>query len=161
MRKILFIVLCLMFVGLAAAQDCVLPGDDLQAVLDSGKDLVLKKGHVYEVKKMLRYKTPGQKIYTAEAKHILEYATLRLENPDLLMMIDAGGINGAVLQNVLVDGNRYKLSAPAKRVGDGQPPLLFFGSAKDQKILNNVMISTRTWSTLKIHEGAECESSNV
>jgi hypothetical protein len=157
MGKLLSVVASFIFVGLALAQECVVPGADLQAVLDSGKDLVLKKGHVYGVKNTLRYKTPGQKIYTADAKHILEYATLRIERPDLLTIIDAGGIDGAVLQNVRVDGNRYTLSAPTKEADDGQPPLMFFGAARDQSILHNLLMNTRTWSTLKIHEGDRCE----
>ena len=66
------------------SQDVVLPGDDLQAVLDRGDDLLLKKGSVYEIKKTLKYKAARQKITTKDAQHISEYATLRIADANLL-----------------------------------------------------------------------------
>ena len=137
----------------------VRPGGDLQAVLDSGKNLLLEKNGVYEIPETLRYKFPGQKISTKDAVYISDYATLRITDPNLMMLIDGGQKDKIVLKNVLLDGNRYELGiVPKSEVtgGGGQPPMVFFGGdgAEGQKALNNVFMSTRTWSTLKVHEGA-------
>jgi len=137
----------------------VRPGGDLQAALDSGKDLLLEKNGVYEVTETLKYKFGNQKISTKDAIHISDYATLRISDPNLMLLVDGGGKDSIVLKNVLLDGNRYKLSIVAKKEitgGGGQPPMVIFGGsgAEGQKVLNNVFMSTRTWSTLKVHEGS-------
>lgn len=155
MKRITSTIVFVILAGFLKAADCAKPGDDLQGILDTGRDLVLKKGEVYPLKEGLVYKKPGQKIYTEGAVTVSDYAILRAADPDLLMMINGGHVKGVVLQNVVADGNRYRLSAPAKKHEDGQPPMLFFGAAKDQMIVGNVMMSTRVWSTLKIHEGSD------
>lgn len=135
-----------------------LPGDDLQAILDRGEDLVLQKGAVYEITKTIRYTTKGQKIYTADAIYPSEFATLRLASKDLMMLINAGGVEDAVLERVICDGDRYNLSVVAKpRIGGGgQPALVHFGEkgGDGQIVRNCVFMNTRTWATLKMHEGA-------
>ena len=135
------------------------PGGDLQAVLNSGNDLLLEKKGVYEVTKTLVYKFPNQKISTKDAVRISDYATLRIAAPDLMLLVDGAQKDNIVLENVILDGNRYQLSTVPKTEatgGGGQPPMVFFGGAgaEGQKVLNNVFMSTRTWSTLKVHEGA-------
>jgi hypothetical protein len=135
------------------------PGDDLQAVLDSGKDLVLQKGAVYEIKNTLQYKFPNQKITTKDAIYISDYARLRIGDPNLMRLIDGARLAGIVLQHVILDGNRYRHSIVPKTGitgGGGQPPMVVFGGrgADGQKALNNVFMSTRTWSTLKVNGGA-------
>jgi len=137
----------------------VRPGGNLQAVLDSGNDLLLEKKGVYEVTETLVYKFPNQKISTKDAVRISDYATLRIANPNLMLLVDGAQQDNIVLKNVLLDGNRYRLSTVAKNEvsgGGGQPPMVFFGGdgAEGQKALDNVFMSTRTWSTLKVHEGA-------
>ncbi len=47
----------------------VKPGEDLQAILDKGEDLVLQMGAMYPISQTLQYKKPGQKIYTQDAKY--------------------------------------------------------------------------------------------
>jgi len=150
------------------SQDVVLPGEDLQAVLDKGDDLLLKKGGVYEIKETLKFRFPYQKITTKDAEHISEYATLRIADPNLLQLIDSAQQNYVVLEKVILDGNRYSLGTVAKKVttgGGGQPPMVFFGShdTGDQKVINRVFgqkvvdcvfMSTRTWSSLQVREGA-------
>ncbi|HDS83972.1 MAG TPA: hypothetical protein ENN97_02070 [Phycisphaerales bacterium] len=136
------------------------PGGDLQAVLDSGKNLLLEKGALYEITETLVYKFPGQKISTHDAVYVSDYATLRIACPDLMLLIDGARQDNIVLENVILDGNRYRLSTVDKGQttgGGGQPPLVFFGNdgAVGQKALNNVFMNTRTWATLKVHEGAE------
>jgi hypothetical protein len=136
----------------------VKPGADLQAVLDTGDDLVLKPGCVYEITETLRYKKIGQKIYTENAELPGQYATLKIVDKDLMMLINAGGVKGAVLEHVTLDGNRYSMSVvPKPKIGGGgQPALVHFGgdNGDDQIVRECVFMSTRTWSTLKMHEGA-------
>ena len=143
---------------LCPGQTAVRPGDSLQAALDNGKDLLLQTGAVYELRETLRYTRPGQKILTPGVRTIADYATLRIADTNLMALIHAGGVSGAVLRNVIVDGNRYGVSTVLKtgEGGGGQPPLVFFGGAGaiDQQVCGNVMMNTRTWSTLKVHEGA-------
>ena len=136
------------------------PGDDLQAVLDSGKSVLLQKGRVYEITETLVYKYPNQTISTQDAVCLSDYATLRIVNPELMMLINGGRQDHIVLQHVILDGNRYQLSTVPKNEitgGGGQPPMVFFGGsgAEGQQVLNNVFMSTRTWSTLKIHDDAQ------
>ena len=73
-----------------------------------------------------------------------------------------------VLEKVILDGNRYGLGTVAKSEvtgGGGQPPMVFFGchDVGDKKVVNRVsgqrvadcvFMSTRTWSSLQVREGA-------
>jgi hypothetical protein len=153
--------LAVLFVVVASSGcNLAIPGDDLQAMLDSGADLLLKKGSVYEIEETLRFRKAGQRIVTKGAVHISDYATLRITGPNLMQMIDGGRLDNITLEKVIVDGNRYELSIVPKDAltgGGGQPPLLFFGGngAEGQAVRNNVFMSTRTWATVKIHEGSE------
>ena len=133
------------------------PGDDLQAVLDSGKDLLLEKNGVYETAKTLVYKFPGQKISTKDAVHISDYATLRITASDLMLLVDGARKDNIVLENVILDGNRYQLSTVAKKEltgGGGQPPMVFFGGvgAKGQKVINNVLLMNKDFLNFSLDE---------
>ncbi|MEO0510450.1 MAG: hypothetical protein AAF065_11385 [Verrucomicrobiota bacterium] len=134
------------------------PEEDLQAVLNSGEDLALKKGAVYEVTSTLRYTKEGQRIFTHGANYPSEYATLRIADRALMMMIDGSGVPGTILERVICDGNRYQMSVVPKPSigGGGQPAMVHFGSKNgdNQVIRNCVFMATRTWSTLKMHEFA-------
>jgi hypothetical protein len=134
------------------------PGDDLQAILDKGEDLVLKAGAVYPVEKALRYKKPGQKIFTGGAAYPSQFATLRIANRDLTQLVDAFGVERAVLEHVKLDGRRYELGVPPERVTGGrpQPPMVLFGGrGGDKQVVREcVLVNARCWSTLKFHEGA-------
>ena len=151
--------LALLAVGGFAGQTVAKPGDDLQAVLDRGDDLVLMPGRVYEISKALQYKKAGQKIYTKDVQVPSDYATLKLSDSGSMMLLQAEGVSGAVLEHVVCDGNRYELSTVLKPAngGGGQPPLAYFGggAASNQVVRENVFMNTRTWSTLKLHEGAK------
>ena len=120
------------------------PGDDLQAILDSGEDLLLQKGRVYRVSKSLTYRREGQRIATEGASRISEYATLRIDNPDLARLINGNHLSDIILEEVILDGNRYELSILDKSIRP-QPPLIFFGgdNAENQVIRKCVMLSTR------------------
>jgi hypothetical protein len=136
----------------------VKPGDDLQAVLDRGEDLVLQSGAVYPVPKTLHYRKAGQKIYTKDARSPAEYAVLKLADASAMLLLNAGGVKWVLLEHVICDGSRYELSTvPKPRIGGGgQPPLVHFGGegGDNAVIRENVFLNTRTWSTVKIHEGA-------
>ena len=106
------------------ASELVRPGGNLQAVLDSGKNLLLEKNGVYKITKTLRYKFDGQKISTKDAVVISDYATLRISDPKLMMLVDGAHKDNIVLENIILDGNRYELSTVAKTEttgGGGQP----------------------------------------
>jgi hypothetical protein len=142
------------------AEKLVPPGGNLQAVLDRGQNLLLEKKAIYAITQTLVYKFPNQKISTQDAVYLSDYATLRIADPNLMLLIDGAMKDNIVLEKIVLDGNRYQLSTVAKTEltgGGGQPPMVFFGGAgaNGQKVLNNVFMSTRTWSTLKVHEGAE------
>ena len=136
----------------------VSPGDDLQAMLDKGEDLELKSGVVYDVKATLRLKKEGQKIYTKGAKVPSDFATLRIADESVMMLLNGGGVKGARLEHVIFDGNRYRMSVvPKPKIGGGgQPPLVHMGGqGGDNAIVRDcVFMRTRTWATLKFHEGA-------
>jgi len=134
------------------------PGDDLQAILDRGEDLVLAKGQVYEITKTLLSKTPGQKIYTANARFPSDYAILRLINREEMMILNSMG-KGTVIEHVIFDGDRYHLSVvPKPKIGGGGQPALvrFGGRGGDGQIVRDcVFMNTRTWSTLKMQQMAQ------
>lgn len=156
MKKFLMISCAALAVGAFGA--VVSPGDDLQAVLDKGEDLELKTGAVYDVNSTLRLKKAGQKIYTKDAKFPSDFATLRIADDSVMMILDAGGIKGAKLEHVIFDGNRYRMSVvPKPKIGGGgQPPLVHMGGqgGDDVVVRECVFMSTRTWASLKFHEGA-------
>jgi hypothetical protein len=136
----------------------VKPGDNLQAVLDGGDDLVLQQGTVYPVSETLRYTTPGQRIHTQGTRSPSQFATLRLANPNLTRLINAGGVNRAILEHVICDGQRYEFGIvpAAQAAGKAQPSLVLFGEhgGDNQIVRESVFINARSWSTVKVHEGA-------
>jgi hypothetical protein len=67
-KTILILGVVSMISGVFAGAQLVKPGADLQAVLDSGVDLVLKPGCVYDISEALVYKKAGQKIFTSDAR---------------------------------------------------------------------------------------------
>ncbi len=98
-----------------AEEPNALPNDDLQKILDSGKDLVLKKGETYYISRTLALRRNGQKVYTADAKTVKDYATLKADNPEMTATLVSRGKNQKI-KNVIFHGNRYELSP---RRGDG------------------------------------------
>jgi hypothetical protein len=151
---------CLQLAGLLllvamAAQAAVPPGEDLQAILNRGDDLMLQQGAVYPISQPLKYKKPGQKIFTVGATNLSDYATLLLVNSNELQIINASGVPGATLERVIVDGNRYRLSSARKLPKVPQNPMMAFGGkgAEGQIVRNNLFRSTRSWSTMQIREG--------
>jgi len=141
-----------------AGQTVVLPGDDLQAVLDRGDDLVLQAGEIYPVTRTLYYRKPGQRVFTGGARHPADFAVLRLADRGLLQLISAARVEGAVLEHVTCDGRRYEYGIPPGDEADHkpEPPLVLFGEpgGHNQAVRECVFLNARSWSTLKVHEGA-------
>lgn len=129
------------------------PGADLQAVLDAGKDLLLKPGALYEIERALVFKFEGQSISTHAPKSLGDYATLRITNRDLGQLINGNQVDDVRIESILLDGNRYRLSNLSKTIST--KALVFFGGegAERQVVRGCIFIGPRTWSTLKVHEG--------
>lgn len=134
----------------------VAPGTDRQSVLDKGEDLLLKTGQVYRVKQALKFKKPGQRITTLGATHISDYATLRIDDKDTPQLVNGNGQPGILLERVILDGNRYALSHIGP-VPENEQALVHFGGSKGdtQTVHQCVFMNLRSWSMLKLHEGAK------
>ena len=147
-----FTFLCLPYVANAAEQ-VVAVGTDLQAVLDSGADLWLEPGQVYPISKALTFTKPGQRIATLHPKNLSDYATLRIADADLGQLINGNQVDDIIVEKLILDGNRYRLSYLNKLIS--RKALVFFGGgkAKGQVLRHCVFMAVRTWSTLKVHEG--------
>ena len=81
-------------------------GSDLQAVLDAGEDLLLEAGQVYELQAPLVFIQEGQRIATYQPKSLSDYATLRIANPEQGQLIQGNHVDGVVIEQVVLDGNR-------------------------------------------------------
>jgi hypothetical protein len=140
----------------AEKQTAAAPNADLQAILDRGDDLLLKTGQVYRVKQVLKFKKPGQRIATLGATHISDYATLRLDDKEFAQLVNGNGQSNAVLEQVILDGNRYALSHVGPVPENGNALVHFGGHKADGQIVRNcVFMNLRSWSMLKLHEGAK------
>ncbi|MDD7986549.1 right-handed parallel beta-helix repeat-containing protein [Lentisphaera marina] len=131
------------------------PGDDLQKILNSGYDLHLQSGQVYHLEEALNFKKDGQRILTPGAKTIADYAILRPANDSVQQLVNGNAYDHILLKNVLLDGYRRFYSGAVKIYKVPQSPLAFFGGngANYQTVESCLFMDTRTWSTLKIHEG--------
>jgi len=132
---------------------CDPPGADLQAVLDSGQDLLLCPGQVYDLQATLLYRVDGQAIYTDGASQPNEFATLRIANPAMGNAISSWSHNGVSLERVIVDGNRNQLGA-FLGPPDENRALVFFVAGENQTVRNSVLENTRSWSSLQLHEAS-------
>jgi hypothetical protein len=140
----------------ADKQTVASPNADLQAILNRGEDLLLKTGQVYRVKQALKFKKPGQRITTLGATHISDYATLRIDDKDTPQLVNGNGQPGILLERVILDGNRYALSHIGP-VPENEQALVHFGGSKGdtQTVHQCVFMNLRSWSMLKLHEGAK------
>ncbi|MBF0196649.1 MAG: hypothetical protein HQL32_03020 [Planctomycetes bacterium] len=132
------------------------PGEDLQAILDAGHDLILAPSELYPIKRALNFTKPGQRISTGGASRISEYATLRVEGRNNSQLISGSHVSDIIIEKLILDGNKY--SGPTgNKMAVYRPPLVFLGGdgAKRQVIRHCVLMNSKTWSTLKVHEGGE------
>lgn len=165
MKRFFLILAAVQIAGTVFSADVARPGDDLQAVLDRGDDLVLQPSAVYPISETLRVKKAGQKIYTKGAQYPSQYACLKLADEKTMQILFAEGIEDVAIEHVIFDGNRYELGTVPKPEmgGGGQPPLVkVAGRGGDRAVVReNVFMSTRTWASLKIHQGATgCRAEN-
>lgn len=94
------------------------PGDDLQAILDSGEDLALQKSATYKVKNTLLVRRDNQKIYTFGAETLKDYAILTPATPELNVILNAPSRKNLLVKNVAFFANRYGLGVNENK-GDG------------------------------------------
>ncbi len=141
----------------AGPQTCVMPGTDLQGVLDAGEDLVLCPAQVYELTQALEYKADGQTIAThSAARTPLEFATLRIASAALPHAVYGLGRNDVVIERLVIDGNRGTFGSVSPT--EGGLAMVFLGSAANQVARQLVLKNTRTWSNLQFHEGTgDCQ----
>jgi hypothetical protein len=132
----------------------VVPGVDIQAILDKGQDLLLQPGRIYPVKSTLKFKVPNQSISTFGATNLSDYAVLRIDEPTCAQLVNGNNQDGVRLERLVLDGNRYQLSSMGLS-NEGGAALVHFGGGhvKNQMVRNCVLMSTRSWSSLKFHEG--------
>jgi hypothetical protein len=122
----------------------------LQSVLNSGGDCILCQQDVYPIDTALHYGASGQALYTEDAQNIPQYATIRAAVPANLIALWGEGRDFIRLEHVIVDGNRYRIGA--LDFYGGEKALMQFANGKGQKIQHNVIMSTRSWSTLQLIE---------
>ena len=113
MRFVVSIIALFSILGLAMANPVT---RQLQELLNSGADLVLEKGKVYEIDATLQLKTRGQAIYTGDVTSIRDYAILRVVHPTLVTIINAEGVADVLIRNVRIDGNRHNMRPSAGKV---------------------------------------------
>ena len=152
MLKIFLVAFFLASFKVCCAEEAV--AEDFQGILraiKSGRDAALVKSRIYEATEPIFFQKDGQKIYTKGAGRISEYAVLRIANPECGQIINSNSKSGILIENVVLDGNRYKLP-PFE--GKGQEMVWLGGNSANQTIKNCVLINARTWSSIKVNEGA-------
>jgi hypothetical protein len=122
----------------------------LQNVLNSGGDCILCQQDVYPIDTTIHYGASGQALYTEDAENVPLYATIRTTNRANLIALWGEGRDFIRLENVIVDGNRYRIGA--NDFVNGEKALMQFANGKYQLIQHNVIMSTRSWSTLQLIE---------
>ena len=131
--------------------------EELQRILDSGKDLILEKNRIYEIDKKLVFVKKGQRITTGNSKLARDFATLKVVNPTLVTIISAEGIANIVIENIKIDGNRDYLK-PEDGVVLSQPFISLGKLGGDDQLIQNCIITNARcsggWAAIHIHEDA-------
>jgi len=109
---------------------------------------MLCTGAVFELTGPVTITADRQEIYTEDHPTDDTRAVLRIVAPSLTTAVLMRDHNGALLSNVIVDGNRGKLGPGA---GDA---LIYAGGYSDGQIIRgNKIMNTRSWSSLQLIEG--------
>ena len=109
---------------------------------------VLCPGAVFELTASVRFTADRQAVYTENLPTDDTRAVLRIVAPNLAAAVIMRDFNGAVLSNVIVDGNRGKLGPM------GGDALIYAGGFSfGQVIRGNKIMDTRSWSSLQLIEG--------
>lgn len=148
------------FINYAKLDGATPPEADLQAVLDSGNDLLLKKKTLYQVSQPLRYKAAYQRIQTKDALFISDFAIIRqqIDQGDYDSLIVGSGQDFIHLENVRVDGNKYQLGQKGKLQNQAQGAMVFFSAADGVWIRRCLMYNARTWSTCHLVESGDARN---
>jgi hypothetical protein len=126
----------------------------LQAILDSGGDLVLEQGKTYDIDATLKFTKSGQQIYTKGASSIRDYAIIKIINPRLVTIITAEGIKDIVIKNVRLDGNRDNMR-PKGGVTPSNPFIALGQLGGDNQTIKNCVITNARcsggWAAIHVH----------
>lgn len=130
---------------------CLESGDQntINAKLRRPGDLAaLCPGAVFELSSPVVINADHQQIYTEGLPTDDTRATLRINTGSLTKAVMMRDQNGAVLSNVIVDGNRARLGP-----GSGEAMIFAGGFSDGQVIRGNKIMDTRSWSSLQLIEG--------
>jgi len=129
-------------------------GANLQSVLDGGNDLLLVKNKIYNASSMIKYRASYQRIKTMDALFISDYAIIReqIDQGDYDTLISANGQDYIHLENVSVDGNKYKLDQKGKQAYVAQGAMVAISDSEGIWIRRCVLYNARTWSTCQLSE---------
>ena len=132
-------------------------GNEIQSVLDDGKDAMLCRGAEFDVEQKLDYTTDGQSIYTEGYPPEEERAVLNIGTSALTTVIKETDQTNVELRSVVVDGNR-----PEYGYKDGEALLIFGRDARGAMIKDVKAKNPRSWSTLHLPRwGGECRDITV
>ena len=129
-------------------------GADLQSVLDGGNDLLLAKNKIYNTSHTLKYMASYQGIKTMDALFISDYAIIReqIDQGDYDSLISGNGQDYIHLENVTVDGNKYKLDQKGKEANVAQGAMVIISDSEGVWLRRCVLYNARTWSTCQLSE---------
>ncbi len=135
-------------------------GADIQAVLDGGNNLLLEKNRIYNTSHPIKFKASYQRIKTMDALFINDFATIRqqIDQGDYDSLIVGNGQDYIHLENVTVDGNKYKLGQKGKKYLQAQGAMVFISDAEGVWIRRCVFYNARTWSTCHLVESGGSHS---
>lgn len=133
-------------------------GDELQGMLDAGSDIILEPGEVIELEEALKLRWRGQAIYTRGAVAVSDYGVIRHKPGKAGMLIDAYGIGGVRLHDLILDANRMEFGEPEGVLV--QEPMISLGGAgaTGQEIRRCIVMNSRSaggWGAIHIQEGGD------
>jgi hypothetical protein len=118
------------------------------ALHGSQQEAVLCPNAVFSLTGPVVFNKAGQKVYTQGQPVDETRAILRITSPDLTSAVVMRDIDHAELSYVAIDGNRIGLGAK------GGDALIYAGGfSTGQVISHNVILNTRSWSSLHLIEG--------
>ena len=130
----------------------------IQAVMNDGLDIYLERNGDYLVDGVWTYMTDGQRIETEDVIRIKDFASVIAGSRDSARVIDSWGRSYTTLRNLRVDGNRYTSDFDFNYNRDVYGlSALGFGQGSFQLVDRVVAQSTRSWSTIQVHEGNQAD----
>jgi parallel beta-helix repeat protein len=133
------------------SQPCLPSGDQVAInarLQGQGAVAELCPGAVFELTGPVLISAPRQEIRTQGLPTDDTRATLRVVSPSLTTAVQMRDYDGAVLSNVIVDGNRLNLGPQ-----DGDALIYAGGYSDGQVIRGNKIMDPRSWSALHLIQG--------